>query len=78
MSIFLSLTYKNPDGKEAVKIEKDYKAAMKDFLRYSSYRDAKILFIKVKNPNSGLYATRSARPLTRGISPRRSSRCCRS
>ncbi|MGA2143163.1 MAG: hypothetical protein ABSG94_12190 [Brevinematales bacterium] len=45
MSIFLSLTYKNPDGKEAVKIEKDYKAAMKDFLRYSSYRDAKILFI---------------------------------
>jgi hypothetical protein len=46
MSIFLSLTYKNPDDKEAIKIEKDYRAAMKDFLRYSSYRDAKILFVK--------------------------------
>ena len=46
MSIFLSLTYKNPDDKEAIKIEKDYRGAMKDFLRYSSYKDAKILFIK--------------------------------
>jgi hypothetical protein len=46
MSIFLSLTYKHPEDAEAVKIEKEYKAVMKDFLKFMSYRDAKRLFIK--------------------------------
>ncbi len=46
MSIFLSLTYKHPEDTEAVKIEKEYKAVMKDFLKFMSYRDAKKLFIK--------------------------------
>lgn len=45
MSIFLSLTYKHPEDAEAVKIEKEYKAVMKDFLKFMSYRDAKRLFI---------------------------------
>jgi|GEM_PF-3059464 hypothetical protein len=45
MSIFLSLTYKHPDDAEAIKIEKEYKAVMKDFLKFMSYRDAKRLFI---------------------------------
>ncbi len=45
MSIFLSLTYKNSGDKEAAKIEKDYRIAMKDFLKFSPYRDAKVLFI---------------------------------
>jgi hypothetical protein len=46
MSIFLSLTYKHPEDAEAIKIEKEYKAVMKDFLKFMSYRDAKKLFIK--------------------------------
>jgi hypothetical protein len=46
MSIFLSLTYKHPEDKEAKQIEKDYRAVMKDFLKFSSYREAKTLFIK--------------------------------
>jgi hypothetical protein len=46
MSIFLSLTYKHPNDREAKQIEKDYRAVMKDFLKFSSYREAKTLFIK--------------------------------
>ena len=46
MSIFLSLTYKHPEDKEAIQLEKDYKAAMNEFLKFNSYRDGKFLFIK--------------------------------
>ncbi len=46
MSIFLSLTYKHPDDREARQIEKDYRAVMKDLLKFTSYREAKTLFIK--------------------------------
>ncbi len=45
MSIFISLTYKHPDDKQALKLENDYRAAMKEYLKYNTYRDAKLLFI---------------------------------